>query len=78
MVAAKGSKSLLTTSSRITGSECPHAQLLQVLKAETQVDIESRYVKKKIQFEVKNPKSHLGGGRNKLPTGSEDPTKDGT
>ena len=46
MVAAKGSKTLLTTSSRITGSECPHAQLLQVLKAETQVDIESRYVKK--------------------------------
>ena len=77
MVAAKGSKTLLTTSSRITGSECPHAQLLQVLKAETQVDIESRYVKK-IQFEVKNPKSHLGGGRNKLPTGSEDPPKDGT
>jgi len=37
MVAAKGSKTLLTTSSRITGSECPHAQLLQVLKAETQV-----------------------------------------
>ena len=47
MVAAKGSKTLLTTSSRITGSECPHAQLLQVLKAETQVDIESRYVKQK-------------------------------
>ena len=47
MVAAKGSKTLLTTSSRITGSECPQAQLLQVLKAETQVDIESRYVKQK-------------------------------
>ena len=45
MVAAKGSKTLLTTSSRITGSECPDAQLLQVLKAETQVDIESRDVK---------------------------------
>ena len=55
MVAAKGSKTLLTTSSRITGSECPHAQLLQVLKAETQVDIESRYVKpKKFNMKSKN------------------------
>ena len=63
MVAAKGSKTLLTTSSRITGSECPHAQLLQVLKAETQVDIESRYVRKKINWKskIQNPTKVVAG-----------------
>ena len=36
MVAAKG-KSLLATSARITGSECSHADLLGVIRAESQV-----------------------------------------
>merc|ERR1712212_981828 len=36
MVAGKG-KGLLATSSTITGSECSHAQLLGVIKAESQV-----------------------------------------
>ena len=36
MVAAKG-QNLLATSATITGSECSHAQLLGVIKAESQV-----------------------------------------
>ena len=36
MVAAKG-QNLLGTSATITGSECSHAQLLGVIKAESQV-----------------------------------------
>ena len=45
MVAGKG-KHLLATSQAITGSECSHAQLLGVIKAESQVwDIENKYKK---------------------------------
>ena len=49
MVAGKG-KGLLATSSTITGSECSHAQLLGVIKAESQVaGIRNRETKAKTQ-----------------------------
>ena len=49
MVAGKG-KGLLATSSTITGSECSHAQLLGVIKAESQVaEIRNRKTKTQTQ-----------------------------
>ena len=64
MVAAKG-QNLLATSATITGSECSHAQLLGVIKAESQVVVirntqkqKHKTTKKKLQNKYQYRKTH--------------------
>ena len=72
MVAAKG-KSLLATSARITGSECSHADLLGVIRAESQVCCEKSQTQKRNTNLQKQ--TTPGGGRHKLSAGFENQTK---
>ena len=60
MVAAKG-KSLLATSARITGSECSHADLLGVIRAESQVCSEKSQIQKEIQIHKNNQHQVVAG-----------------
>ena len=82
MVAAKG-QNLLATSATITGSECSHAQLLGVIKAESQVVVIRNTQKQKHKTtkntkEIPIQKDTPGGGGHKLPASFEDQAKDGT